>query len=683
MLQVSPYAVLGEIPVTHVRWTGGFWGLRFECCHKAMIPAMWRILEDDDLSHAFANFRIAAGLEGGVHSGPPFFDGDLYKWLEATASVFAATGDPELDRLMDHVIGVVAQAQRQDGYLHTPVLIAEGAASRKDSGSTGAAAQDDSAGTSTGDRAGAVALSAAPGALRDRLHFEVYNFGHLMTAACRHFQATGKRTLLDVAIRAADYLDIHFKDQNPEIAKNNICPSHYMGLAELYRTTGHRRFRDLASYLIDNRNLIKDGTDDNQDRIPFRQQRKAVGHAVRANYLYAGAADVYLETGDRTLLPALDSIWDNVVRTKTYITGGTGALYDGVSPDGDEDHWAIQRVHQAYGREYQLPVATAYNETCATIGSFLWNWRMLRISGNARHADAMETALYNGILSGISLDGTQYFYQNTLRELAVMPVLLRWPRHRAPYLTSFCCPPNVVRTIAGSAIHAWGLLADGVAAILYGNSRLQTTLPDGNSIVLDQYSGYPWHGDIVIRITEASRSPMRLDLRIPAWAEGASVSVKRVDGGAVAQMPPCIPGSFVSLRMAWQSGDEVSMHLPIKPRLVFSHPLVEESRNQAAVVAGPIVYCLETADLPEGCPVSAMYIDSSTEFQPIPGEGLLAGLTVLRCQGARMRSSGSDALYRDLSGMAFEDARFDLVPYFAWDNRMKGEMSVWLPVRWR
>ncbi len=659
MPKFSPHAVIGEISIREITWTEGFWAERLDVCHRSMIPAMWKILSDDSLSHAFANFRIAAGLEDGSHSGPPFFDGDFYKWLESVASTYAATQDPALDSLMDHVIEVIIKAQREDGYIHTPIIIAEKNRARV------AAGED---------------KDTAPAAMTDRLHFEVYNLGHLMTAACRHFEATGKKSLLNVAIKAADYLEKEFAVPDPQIAKNNICPSHYIGLIELFRITGDPRFRDLAATLVDVRNLILDGTDDNQDRIPFRQQRRAVGHAVRANYLYAGVADIYAETGDTTLLPALMSIWDNVAHTKTYITGATGALYDGVSPDGGEDHWSIQRVHQAYGREYQLPNTTAYNETCANIGNALWNWRMFRITGEAKYMDVVEIVLYNSLLSGISLDGTKYFYQNTLREERVMPVPLRWPRHRARYLSSFCCPPNVLRTIAGCSTMAYGIDEEGIRVNLYGGNRLSTTLKSGHPIVVRQESDYPWQGDISLTVEEAPKISFSISMRIPSWAKGATLSV---ESKGVCTSYPCTQGSYASITRSWKVGDRIRLFLPVKARILLAHPLVEENRNQGAVMRGPVVYCVESEDLPPGVSIRDILLHSDSVFEEEPGDGILAGIRLLRCTGSRLsRPAYETSLYSEISPYTFEPISLRLVPYYAWDNRSQGEMTVWLPLRW-
>src|SRR5262245_34999388 len=377
----SPHVVMRSVGLGRVKWTTGFWADRFETCRASMLPTMSRIMEGTEHSQFLQNFRIAAGLAGGRHRGPPWNDGDFYKWLEAAAAAYAVTRDPALDRRMDDAIAVIAKAQRADGYLHTPVLIAN----------------------RNGD-------AAEP--FHDRLNFEMYNFGHLFTAACVHHRATGKRTLLDVAVKAADFLCRTFESPTPELARNAVCPSHYMGTVELYRTTGDRKYLALAVKFLDLRDVATDGTDDNQDRVPFRKQTEAVGHAVRANYLYAGAADVYAETGDETLLEPLKKIWANVVTRKMYLTGACGALYDGASPDGSKDQKQIARVHQAYGRDYQLPNSTAHNETCAAIGNALWNWRMLQVTGEAKYADVLEVTLLNAVLAGVSLDGRRFFYTN-------------------------------------------------------------------------------------------------------------------------------------------------------------------------------------------------------------------------------------------------------------------------------
>ena len=334
-------AKVQSVGLDEARWTDGFWADRFELCRTQMIPSMGRLMEGTNYSQYYYNFEIAAGLVKGKFRGASFNDGDFYKFLEGASATLAVTNDPALRQKLDRIIAVIGQAQMANGYLDTMIQLDKG--------------PDD--------------------AFRDPIHFEVYNFGHLMTAACVNYRATGETNFLEIACKAADHLCKVFNDPTPALADNLVCPSHYMGLVELYRTTHQPRYLALAKKMFAMRDLVKDGTADNQDWIPLDQQTEAEGHAVRANYLYAGAADLFLETGDMNLWRPLAEIWTNVVAKKMYITGGCGALYDGAAPYGSKDQSHITRVHQAYGYNYQLPNITAYNETCANIGNVLWNWR--------------------------------------------------------------------------------------------------------------------------------------------------------------------------------------------------------------------------------------------------------------------------------------------------------------------
>jgi DUF1680 family protein len=627
------------------KWTSGLMAERFDICRSVMVPTMGHLMEGTEPTQFFQNFRIAAGIVEGRHRGPKWNDGDFYKWLEAAAAVYAVTKDEALNRQMDQAIEVIAKAQRADGYLHTPVLISQK--------SGGAARPFD-----------------------NPLDFEMYNMGHLMSAACVHYRATGKSTLLRVAMKAADFLCITFKEPTSELARHGVCPAHYMGLVELYRATGEHRYLELARKLVDMRDLVKDGTDDNQDRIPFRQQTVASGHAVRANYLYAGAADLYAETGDVTLLAPLEKIWKDVVTHKLYITGGCGALYDGASPDGAKDQKTISRVHQSYGRDYQLPNTTAHNETCAAIGNLLWNCRMLRITGDARFADVIEQTLYNSVLTGVSADGKSFFYTNALRSLEPMPVTLRWSRVRQPFISVFCCPPNVLRTIAESASFAYAKSERGLWVNLYGAGEFQTRLADGTPVQLTQETNYPWDGKIRMTIQGPRQVEFSLMLRIPGWARGASV---RINGKPIPEQP--LAGAYLELRRAWSSGDSIEMDLPMPVRLVEANPWVEETRNQAAVMRGPLVYCAESTDLPEGVRVLDVRLPRDIQFSPRWQKDLAGGLMVVEGRAvASPQGDWSGQLYREVTPSAAREIDLKLLPYFAWSNRGKSEMSVWLPV---
>jgi len=642
----SPHVVMRSVGLADTAWSKGFWADRFQTCRQNMIPHLSRIMEGTGYSQFLHNFRIAAGMVEGRHRGPPFNDGDCYKWLEAAAAVSAVKPAKELEQLMEEAVRIIAHAQRTDGYLHTPVLIKN----------------------RNGD------VNAKP--FQDPLQFETYNLGHLLTAACIHYRATGKKDFLNVAIKAADFLHAALHKPTPCLARCAVCPSHYMGLIELYRTTREAKYLRLTKALIESRDLIDGGSDDNQDRIPFRKQTQAVGHAVRANYLYAGVADLYAETGDETLLAPLRKIWGNVVSRKLYITGGCGALYDGASPYGAKDQKQIARTHQAYGHDYQLPNSTAHNETCAAISNALWNWRMLQISGDAGFADVLEQILYNAVLAGTSLDGTHFFYTNTLRQLDPMPVELRWPRRRQPFLRCFCCPPNLARTLAEVSNYVYGQSDDTIWINLYGSSVLDTTLATGERVALAQETDYPWHGRVRITIRAAPARPLTLRLRIPAWADGASLAIKDTR-----QRQSLEPGRYAVLKRIWTAGEVVDLDLPLRPRLIQAHPLVEETRNQVAVQRGPIVYCLESVDLEKGLAVSDIFIPHRIILQPRHDRNLLGGVTVLEGKAeAFVERAWSRELYRELAPTVPRSVSLRLVPYYAWGNRGPSEMTVWMPL---
>lgn len=640
----SQYAKLYSPGISDVHWTGGFWGDRFRVCKETMVPQLWKTYTDPNISHSFRNFEIAAGLETGSFKGPSFHDGDFYKTFEAVASMYAATKDKALDEMMDKAIAVMAKAQREDGYIYTKAIIEQ----KK----SGQAKMFD-----------------------DKLSFEAYNFGHLMTAACVHYRATGKTTLLEVAKKAADFLIGFYKTATPEQARNAICPSHYMGLSELYRTTNQQRYLDLVKHLI-NIKGTSEGTDDNQDRIPFRQQTVAMGHAVRATYLYAGVADVYAETGEDSLIRSLNLIWDNLTERKMYVTGACGALFDGVSPFGTSyKPNDVQKTHQAFGRDFQLPNTSAHNETCANIGNVLFNWRMFLLSGNAKYADVVELALYNSVLSGVNLGGDKFFYTNPLSASNEFPYQLRWMGGRVPYIRiSNCCPPNVVRTIAEVSDYAYSLSDNAIWCNLYGSNNLQTTLKNGTAVQLQQQTNYPWDGDIKITVGEATTPNFSIKLRLPSWCNNATLTV---NGQAVKWTAE---NGYVNLTRQWKKGDVIRWNLAMPTELIESNPLVEENRNQVAVKRGPVVYCIESNDMPANTRVFDMALPANAIFKPVPLQidaqsvmGLEANAVIIN------EKTWKNQLYRPMS-KSKKAVNLKLIPYYAWANRGPSEMTVWLPV---
>lgn len=657
----SPSAKMYLPDLGDVRWNGGLLGERFEVCRTTMVPHLWTIFSDKHESHAWDNFLMAAGLgtgRDGKPHGPSFNDGDFLKWVEALAQIYAVTSDPAIDRQLDEVIAVIAKAQRADGYLHTPKIILQQQA----------------------------AAAGNKQEFEDREHFETYNMGHLMTTACIHYRVTGKTTLLACARKAADYIDHLCQTAPADLARNAICPSHYMGVIELYRVTREPRYLALAKQLIEIRSLVTAavGSDHNQDRLPFRAMTEAVGHAVRANYLYAGVADVYAEDGDASLLKTLTTISDDISGQKLYITGMTGALYDGASPDGSNKHPTIKTVHQAYGRDYQLPNLTAYNETCATIGYAMWQWRMFTLTGNAHYADLFEQSLYNGVLPGISLEGKDYFYVNPLKKQKDFDYPLRWSRSRTPNIkSSFCCPPNVVRTIAEAHNYVYSLSPATVWVNLYAASSLDTAWTDGARIKLRQETDYPWAGAVKLTVDEAPATPVTIKLRIPGWLHKGAAKIL-VNGQTVEAK--LLPGSYAELQRIWKSGDTVTLELDFKPVLVEANPLVEETLNQVAVKVGPLVYCLESNDLPAGVRLA----DVALSLRENPGSAQFQRETIVNASVLTLTLPAltlsrpawqPNQLYRETSPATSQAIPLKLIPYFAWANRGDTEMSVWLPAR--
>ena len=654
----SQQAKMKNTPLGAVRWTGGFWGDRFNVMSTTGIWSMWdtwntpwETIDAMGLhgSNGFRNFEVAAGTVKGKHHGPPFHDGDMYKWLEACATVYAITKDPKLDALMDKFIEQVALAQRADGYIHTPVVISE-----RNAGIDSHANTENAAGIEIGkDQKHAFA---------SRLNFETYNLGHLITAGIIHKRATGKTTLFDCGRKAADFLYNFLTNDAAELSRNAICPSHYMGAAEMYRETGDAKYLTLAKGLIAIRDSVENGEDHNQDRHKFRDQYEAMGHAVRANYLYAGVADLYAETGEAQLMKNLSAIWDDIIQHKIYIMGGCGALYDGVSPDGTTyNQPSIQQIHQAYGRQFQLPQEAAHNEICAQIGMMLFSWRMFQTTGDAKYIDNIENELYNGILSGISIDGKDFFYTETLRRTKEFPYTMRWPKHRQHYITCFCCPPNTLRTLCQAQEYAYALSGNVLWVNLYGNNTLTT-----KDLVVEQQTDYPWDGKITLTVKKA-KNLQTIQLHKPNWCDKYTVKVN---------------GENADLRITrkWKKGDVIELNLDMRPRLVEANPLVEEAKNQVAVMRGPIVYCLEGQDIQGDYRISDIALPADIQLKEVLMT--IEGHSFTALEGdaivANDKTWDNQTLYRELSKPASRKVRIRLIPYYAWDNRGIQDMSLWL-----
>lgn len=644
----SPFAKVASIPYADVEWTGGLYKERFDTCADVTVAHLQRMFESKEISHVLENFKIAAGEAEGEFDGTVFGDGDFYKWMESAVYTAVKTKNQKLLDRLEEYIDLFGRAQLEDGYLSTKQIIGERLGN-------GVSRQGD---------------------IND---FEVYNMGHMFTSASLHYRLTGKDSFLKVAEKAAGYLkNLYEEAARTGEVKTAVCPSHYMGLLELYRTTGKQEYYELAKLAIELRDSVENGLDDNQDKIPLKQHRKIVGHAVRANYLYAGVADLYMENGDQEYKEVLDSVWHHLVTQKMYLTGGCGALYNGASPYGYFfDH---QLVHQAYGYEYQLPNVTAYNETCASLGGVFWAWRMFCIEPKAEYMDMLERMMLNVNLAGISMDGKKFFYENMLRRAKELPYELIWGQERAEYILSYCCPPNLARTIAETAEYAYAVDRDGVWTGLYGANRASFTLENGASFTLEQKTEYPWNGTIAFAVEESNGVPFTLHLRIPSWVRGGMLIMEN----ASVRLSAKDAGTYIEVVVNHPKDACICLDLNMKPRLTRGHGMIEEDRNQVAVEYGPFVYCVESPD------TDAEYLEDllmplNPEFAVKDFE--IGGRTVKALEATMLQichgEFARDALYQDFMGDELKPVTVRMIPYYAWDNRGMGEMMIWLPLAWR
>ncbi len=641
----SPHVKLKSIDIGDCRWTEGFWADKWKVAEEVMVPNMGELLKGD-IGHGYNNFKIAAGLKEGEHKGFWWHDGDFYKWMEASTYIYAINKDERIVEELDEIIEVIAKAQEEDGYLSTPIIIRE---------------------------------DIKP--FTNRRYHELYNSGHLMTAACIHNRVTGKTNFLDIAVKHANYLYDLFVPITDSLKRFGFNQTQIMGLVELYRTTKDKRYLELAEQFINLRGtyeIEEDSTtkgypigDMVQERVPLREETEAVGHAVLALYYYAGAADVYAETGEKELIDALDRLWENVTLKKMYVTGAVGQTHYGRSS-------RLDKIEEGFIDEYMMPNMTAYNETCANICNSMFNYRMLTISGNSKHGDIMELVLHNSGLSGISLDGKHYYYSNPLRKingaLDYEKMNVEFPE-RQSYLECFCCPPNLVRTIAQSPGWAYSKSENGIAVNLYGGNQLETTLLDGSKIKLKQVSNYPWDGAVKITVEECKNTQFEILLRIPEWAKGTKV---KVNGEVVENV---VPGNFARIERQWSAGDVVEMDMPMEAKFIEGHPRIEELRNQVAYKRGPVVYCIESADLPTKTDITDVYLSSEKKLVPVNRPDFLGGLTTLEGE-VLIRKDNPEGMYHEVEKPTFERYKTSMIPYYAWSNRGQGEMSVFLPVVW-
>jgi len=630
-------------------WTEGFWADKFKVCEESMVPYMGSLLTGDT-GHALNNFKIAAGLKEGEHKGMHWHDGDFYKWLEASMYVYAQNGDEKILEEVDEYIAIIAKAQEEDGYLQTQTQLRDHI-----------------------DR------------YENRRYHEMYNTGHLLTSACIHHRISGQTNFLDIAVKHADLLYTIFMPETKHYGRFGFNQTQIMGLVELYRTTGDSKYLELAERFINNRGKYRVEHNETtqgypigdmvQERTPLRQADEAVGHAVLALYYYAGAADVYAETGEKALIDALDRLWENVTGKKMYVTGAVGQAHYGASTNRD-------MIQEGFIDAYMMPNITAYNETCANVCNSMFSFHMLGIHGESKYADIMELVLYNSALSGISLEGKDYFYANPLRmihdtrDYHAHANVTESPE-REPYLNCFCCPPNLVRTIAKVSGWAYSLSKNGVAVNLYGGNRLDTKLLDGSMIRLTQETQYPWKGAVKITIKESKKAPFAMMLGIPGWVKGATILVNGKDVGVEA-----IPGTFATIERQWKKGDIVALDMPMNITLVEGHPRIEEVRNQVAIKRGPIVYCIESPDLPENTEILDVYLPARAKLDAQYRPEFMGGLTTIG-GNVLLRKDKKEGMYRMMTKPEWKTVKTTFVPYYAWCNRGQSEMTVWMPIVWQ
>ena len=636
----SPHAAHRPVPVGALRLTDDVLAPRIRTNLMETLPSQYRLLEE---TGRLRNFARAAGRIDGAFEGRYYNDSDVYKWLEAACWALASApgvGVEEtgaLRRMIDSVVALIAAAQREDGYLNTYFAR---------------------------ERAGERWTN-----LEEK--HELYCAGHLFQAAVAHHRVTGSDALLTVATRFADHIcEVFGPASEGKREQTDGHPEIELALVELARETGDRRYLDQARFFVDVRGRGSiGGKDYHQDATPLRDQRRMVGHAVRAVYLNAGAADLVAETGDAALRHALEAMLANLLEARSYVTGGVGARWDG----------------EAFGADFELPNERAYAETCAAIGVVMWMWRMLVLEAadDTRYPDILERTLYNAVLPGVSLDGQSYFYQNPLADDGT--------HRRQPWFGTACCPPNIARLLAQLPGYVATTTSrrfpesdarhDSVWLHLFVDGELTVPLQMGGSVTVRMTTRYPWDGDVAVEVIDIQEAgDFTLQIRVPDWAKGAhgTVNGERLPDAETA------PGQYVSLRRVWQVGDVVRLELPLPIRRIVSHPRVANNAGRVALMRGPLVYCVEAADNPIGDVRDIVLPDDATIVAAQRPE-LLGGIVVLTAS-AELESPApgwDGALYRRLDRVQVDqpgrsDVDLVAIPYMVWANRGAGPMAVWL-----
>ena len=620
---------IDPVPFTSVKVTDNFWGQRLKASREVTIPLAFSKCEE---TGRYENFVKAANPSDTIKvGGLSFDDTDVYKTIEGASYLLQTYPDPRLEEYIDSVLVIVSAAQEPDGYLYTsrtmnPKHPHEWAGSKRWE------------------------------SVEDLSH-EFYNLGHMIEGAIAHYQATGKRNFLDIAIKYADCVCREIGDNPGQVAR---VPGHQiaeMALAKLYLVTGDKKYLDQAKYFLDKRGYTTRKDEYSQAHKPVVDQDEAVGHAVRAAYMYAGMADVAALTGDSAYIKAIDRIWDNIVGKKYYITGGIGATSNG----------------EAFGKNYELPNMSAYCETCAAIGNVYVNHRLFLLHGDSKYYDVLERTLYNGLISGVALDGGSFFYPNPLESMG--------QHQRQPWFGCACCPSNIARFIPSLPGYVYAVKGDDVYVNLYMANTADLDVK-GKEVVLSQETNYPWNGNITVTIDKNKAGDFDLKLRIPGWVKNKPVPSdlytytdgKRLGYSVMVNDQPAngVLGEdgYYSINRKWKKGDKIELQLDMEPRTVQANNKVEADRGRIAIERGPIVYCAEWPD--NNFDVLSIFVNQKPQFQVAEHPELLEGIVMLSTDGQVLS-------YDDKGRLVAEDVTLNLIPYYAWCHRGSGNMAVWLP----
>lgn len=619
---------INPVPFTSVKVNDSFWGQRLKASREVTIPLAFSKCEE---TGRYRNFELAAHPSDTTQvTGYPFDDTDVYKTIEGASYLLQAYPDKKLKKYIDSVLVIVAAAQEPDGYLYTARTM-------------NPKHPHEWAGSKRWEKV-------------EELSHEFYNLGHMVEGAIAHYQATGQRNFLDIAIRYADCVCREIGDKPGQQVR---VPGHQiaeMALAKLYLVTVDKKYLDQAKFFLDKRGYTSRRDEYSQAHKPVIEQDEAVGHAVRAAYMYSGMADVAALTGDTAYIRAIDRIWDNIVSKKLYITGGIGATSNG----------------EAFGENYELPNMSAYCETCAAIGNVYVNYRLFLLHGDSKYYDVLERTLYNGLISGVSLDGGSFFYPNPLESMG--------QHQRQPWFGCACCPSNICRFIPSLPGYVYAVKGRNVYVNLFMGNQAELEV-EGKKVLLEQATTYPWNGDVTVKVSKNTAGQFALKIRIPGWVRNQVVpsdlytfsdnvrpkySVK-VNGLEVNSE---LKQGYFTVNRKWKKGDKVEIHFDMDVRTVRANNKVEADRGRIAIERGPVVYCAEWPD--NDFNVLNILVNRSPEFEVVSRPDLLCGIDQIRTQAQTLE-------YDDKGRLTVKDHMLTLIPYYAWCHRGSGNMAVWLP----